>query len=63
MLLILNLHEHQDKEEIIEYISSKQYDNAWWKLSTPTIHPIYKKEESRMVATNYISNYFLFYIF
>ena len=40
MLLILNLCEHQDKEEIIEYISSKQYDNAWWKLSTPTIHPI-----------------------
>jgi hypothetical protein len=30
-----------DKEcEIIEYISSKQYDNVWWRLSTPTIHPI-----------------------
>lgn len=38
---LLNLLERQDKEdEIIEYISSKQYDNAWWKLSTPTIHPI-----------------------
>lgn len=38
---LLNLLEHLGKEdEIIEYISSKQYDNAWWKLSTPTIHPI-----------------------
>ena len=38
---LLNLLEHLGKEdEIIEYISSKQYDNVWWKLSTPTIHPI-----------------------
>ena len=35
-----NLGNLDKEDEIIEYISSKQYDNVWWRLSTPTIHPI-----------------------
>lgn len=38
---LLNILEHPEKEEeIIEYISSKLYDNIWWKKTTPTMHPV-----------------------
>jgi len=41
---LLNMLEHNleiEKEEIIiEYISTKEYDDTWWCADTPTIHPI-----------------------
>lgn len=41
---LLNMLEHnleiEKEEEIIEYISTKEYDDTWWSMKTPTIHPI-----------------------
>jgi len=39
---LLNLLEYnQEKEnEIIEYISTKEYDDTWWCEKTPIIHPV-----------------------
>jgi hypothetical protein len=39
---LLNMLEHnlEKEDEIIEYISTKEYDDTWWCANTPTIHPI-----------------------
>lgn len=39
---LLNMLENmlEKEDEIIEYISTKEYDDTWWSMKTPTIHPI-----------------------
>ena len=39
---LLNMLENmlEKEDEIIKYISTKEYDDTWWSMKTPTIHPI-----------------------